>query len=94
MVFGFWLEGLAYQAPRSVVQVNGLVCHGQRDVWAVLGAWSFEEEHTCMSYEEEGVWAVVGACIAMGLGFWSFEEEDTCMSYEEEDTCLQPFHVI
>jgi hypothetical protein len=47
-----------------------------------------------MSYEEEGVWAVVGACIAMGLGFWSFEEEDTCMSYEEEDTCLQPFHVI
>jgi hypothetical protein len=39
---------------------------------------SYEEEDTCISYEEVLPYARV--CL-------SYEEEDTCISYEEEDTC-------
>ena len=53
---GFWfrLEGLAYQAPRSVVRVNDLIRHGRSTVWPVVGA--------CFA---KGL----GFCLAKGLGF-------------------------
>jgi hypothetical protein len=43
---------------------------------------SYEEEDTCMSYEEV---STLDLDSALNM---SYEEEDTCMSYEEEDTCM------
>ena len=42
---------------------------------------SYEEEDTCMSYEEEDAYLAKGDVILN-------EEEDTCMSNEEEDAYL------
>jgi hypothetical protein len=52
--------------------LGGIPCHARQK-------HSYEEEDTCMSYEEEDT------CDARQKH--SYEEEDTCMSYEEEDTC-------
>ena len=52
MVFWFRLEGLAYQAPRSVVRVNDLIRHGRSTVWPVVGACFAKGLGFCLEFRE------------------------------------------
>jgi hypothetical protein len=47
-----------------------------------IPTYAYEEEDTCMPYEEEDTY------MPIYIPTYAYEEEDTCMPYEEEDTYM------